>query len=121
MTRDSKSKTRRLTAGTARDLFDGVTQCKVCIWVLYASHNGTTRRARPTIDDNRRPSTTRDLDVSTRSSFLAELSREPLVNLEIGGGDGGSRAEEHFAKIIGGNRRREDARRVSEPGELFEG
>ena len=72
--------------------------------------------------DYRRPSTTtRDLDVSTRSSLLAELSREPLVNLEIGGGDGGSRAEEHFAKIIGGNRRREDARRVSEPGELFEG
>ena len=74
--------------------------------------------------DYRRLSTTttkRDLDVSTRSSLLAELSREPLVNLEIGGGDGGSRAEEHFAKIIGGNRRREDARRVSEPGELFEG
>ncbi len=65
--------------------------------------------------------TTRDLDVSTRSSLLAELSREPLVNLEIGGGDGGSRAEEHFAKIVGCNRRREDARRVSEPGELFEG
>ena len=58
MTRDSKSKTRRLTAGTARDRFDGGTQCKVCIWVciwvLYASHNGTTRRARLTIDDYRR-------------------------------------------------------------------
>ncbi len=68
----------------------------------YASHNGTTRRARP------RPSTDDDddarsrlLDVFSRSSFLAELSREPLVNLEIGGGDGGSRAEEHFAKIVG--------------------
>ena len=84
----------------------------VCITQWYNAARAT---------DSRRLST-RDLDDSTTfSSFLAELSREPLVNLEIGGGDGGSRAEEHFAKIIGGNRRREDARRVSEPGELFEG
>jgi len=99
MTRDSKSKTRRLTAGTARDLFDGGTQCKVCIWVCITQWYNAPRST-----DNRRLSTTtttRDLDVSTRSSFLAELSREPLVNLEIGGGDGGSRAEEHFAKIVG--------------------
>ncbi len=121
MTRDSKSKTFRLTAVTATDRFDWVTQCKVCIWVKH--HTMVQRAAldrRPTtVDDD--DARSRRLDVFSRSSFLAELSREPLVNLEIGGGDGGSRAEEHFAKIVGRNRRREDARRVSEPGELFEG
>ena len=70
-----------------------------------------------TIDDD---DDARDLVVSTRSSLLAELSREPLVNLEIGGGDGGSRAEEHWLKSLAAIGRREDARRVSEPGELFE-
>ena len=64
----------------------------VCITQWYNAARAT---------DSRRLST-RDLDDSTTfSSFLAELSREPLVNLEIGGGDGGSRAEEHFAKIVG--------------------
>lgn len=92
----------------------------VCITQWYTAPRSTDYRL--TIDYRlSTTTTTRDLDVSTRSSLLAELSREPLVNLEIGGGDGGSRAKEHFAKIVGCNRRREDARRVSEPGELFEG
>ena len=95
MTRDSKSKTFRLTAGTATGRFDWVTQCKVCIWVCITQWYNAPRS---TDDDDAR---SRRLDVFSRSSFLAELSREPLVNLEIGGGDGGSRAEEHFAKIGG--------------------
>ena len=66
----------------------------VCITQWYNAPRSTDYRRLST-------TTTRDLDVSTRSSLLAELSREPLVNLEIGGGDGGSRAEEHFAKIVG--------------------
>ena len=76
-------------------MYMGMYMGTVCITQWYNAPRST---------DNRRLSTTtttRDLDVSTRSSFLAELSREPLVNLEIGGGDGGSRAEEHFAKIVG--------------------
>lgn len=56
-----------------------------------------------------------------RLTLLAELLGEPFVNLEIGGGDGGSSAKENLFEIRGGDGGRKHSSGVAEPSELFEG